>query len=300
MSSTRFATVALMGNPADARVVESLRALAAHLRARGIEVLAASAMGPETLPAEVARLDEDALIRRAQLMIVVGGDGAMLYAARRVAGHAVPILGINRGRLGFLADVGPTDMLVRLDEILCGEYSSDQRLLLQAEILEGTRTLASGIGLNDIVVSRHDPGRMLEIRTFIDGRYVNTHGGDGFIVATATGSTAYSLSCGGPIIAPSLDALVLVPICPHTLSERPIIVPASAVTEVMLSGRHSMSADVICDGEIAGELLPGRTLRVRAAEFRVELVHPRGHDYFQILREKLHWGRDHQSSQRPR
>jgi NAD+ kinase len=150
--------------------------------------------------------------------------------------------------------------------------------------------------LNDIVVSRHDPGRMLEIRTFIDGSYVNTHGGDGFIVATATGSTAYALSCGGPIVAPALDAILLVPICPHTLSERPILVPAAAVTEIMLSEQHSIRADVISDGEVTGEIVPGRSLRVRAAEERVELIHPRGYDYFHILRDKLHWGRDHHST----
>lgn len=296
MSDLKFATVALMGNPADARVVESHRILAAHLAGQGVEALVTNAMGPGTLPAGVTRLPEQELISRADLMMVVGGDGSMLYAARRVAGSGVPLLGINRGRLGFLADVGPADMLARLDEVLRGQYDSEKRLLLRADILDGRRVVGGGLALNDIVVNRHDPGRMLEIRTFIDGRYVNTHGGDGFIVATATGSTAYSLSCGGPIVAPALDAILLVPICPHTLSERPIIVPASAVTEIMLSEDHSLRADVSCDGEVAADLLPGRTLRVRAAEERVELIHPRGYDYFQILRTKLHWGRDHHAS----
>lgn len=285
-----------MGNPADPRVLESLRGLAAHLVARGTRVLVADAVPRDAVPEAAARLADDEMARHADLVVAIGGDGSMLYAARRVAAAGVPLLGINRGRLGFLADVGPGEMLARVDEVLIGEYESERRLLLQAEILDGRRLVATGLALNDIVVNRHDPGRMLEIRTFIDGRYVNTHRGDGFIVATATGSTAYSLSCGGPIVAPVLDAVLLVPICPHTLSERPIIVPATVVTEIMLSEGHTARAGVICDGEVAGELLPGRSLRVRAAGERVELLHPRGYDYFKILREKLHWGRDHHSA----
>ncbi len=296
MTTTRFPAVALMGNPEDARVVESLRTLAAHLSSHGTSVFVADSLRPDALPPAVTRVPEANLAQRVQLMVAVGGDGTMLYAARRVAGAGVPLLGINRGRLGFLADVGPTDMLGRLDEVLRGEYDTEKRLMLRAEVIDGRKVVGGGLALNDIVVNRHDPGRMLEIRTFIDGRYVNTHGGDGFIIATATGSTAYALSCGGPILAPALDAIMLVPICPHTLSERPIIVPATAAIEIMLSEQHSVRADVSCDGEVTADLVPGRSLRVRAAEEKVELVHPRGYDYFQILRNKLHWGRDHHST----
>lgn len=285
-----------MGNPEDARVAESLRALAAHLARSGAEIIVADRFGAGAVPGASRYLPESELARHARLMIAVGGDGSMLYAARRIAGSGVPLLGINRGRLGFLADVGPADMLARLDEVMRGEYQTERRLLLRAEILESGQVIGGGLALNDIVVSRHDPGRMIEIRTFIDGGYVNTHGGDGFIVATATGSTAYSLSCGGPIVYPGLAAIVLVPICPHTLSERPIIVPATSVTDITLSEEHSNLADVSCDGEVAAQLAPGRRLRVRAAEEYVELIHPRGYDYFHILRDKLHWGRDHHST----
>lgn len=280
-------------------MVESLRTLALYLSERHVAVLVADSTRPDALPEAVTRIPEAQLPKRAALMIAVGGDGTMLYAARHLAGTGVPLLGINRGRLGFLADISPTDMLARLDEVLRGEYESEQRLLLRAEVIESGTVIAGGLALNDIVVSRHDPGRMLEIRTFIDGRYVNTQGGDGFIVATATGSTAYALSCGGPIVAPAADVIVLVPICPHTLSERPIIVPATAVTEIALSEPHSYRADVSCDGEVTAQLLPGRSLQVRAAAERVELLHPRGYDYFHILRDKLHWGRDHHSTGNP-
>ncbi len=296
MKPAKFPAVALMGNPDDPRVVESLRTLTAHLASQRVSVLVADSLGPAAAPDAAARLPEAELPRQAQLMVAVGGDGSMLYAARRAAGTGVPLLGVNLGRLGFLADVGPADMLARLDEVMQGQYESEQRMLLRAEVVEADRVVGGGLALNDIVVSRHDPGRMLEIRTYVDGAYVNTHGGDGFIVATATGSTAYSLSCGGPIIAPALDAIVLAPISPHTLSERPIIVPATVVTEITLAEPHSIRADVSCDGEITASLVPGRRLRVRAAEERVELIHPRGYDYFQILRTKLHWGRDHHST----
>jgi len=296
LKPAKFPAVALMGNPDDPRVVESLRTLAAHLAAQRVSVLVADSLGPAAVPDAAARLPGAELPRQAQLMVAVGGDGSMLYAARRAAGTGVPLLGVNLGRLGFLADVGPADMLARLDEVMQGQYESDQRMLLRAEVVEADRVVGEGLALNDIVVSRHDPGRMLEIRTYVDGAYLNTHGGDGFIVATATGSTAYSLSCGGPIIAPALDAIVLAPISPHTLSERPIIVPATVVTEITLAEPHSVRADVSCDGEITASLVPGRRLRVRAAEERVELIHPRGYDYFQILRTKLHWGRDHHST----
>jgi NAD+ kinase len=291
----KFPTVALMGNPDEARVVDALRTLAVHLTTRGVGTLLPESLPRDAVPPGAAQVPEADLPRRAALLVAVGGDGSMLYAARRVAGTGVPLLGINRGRLGFLADVGPADMLTRLDEVLRGDYSSEQRMLLRAEVIDGEHVLASELALNDIVVSRHDTGRMIEIRTFIDGRYVNTHRGDGFIVATATGSTAYALSCGGPIVAPTLDAILLVPVCPHTLSERPILVPASVTTEIMLGEQHPMRGDVSCDGIVAAQLLPGRRLRVRAASERVELVHPRGHDYFHILRDKLRWGRDHHS-----
>lgn len=288
-----------MGNPRDPRALESMRILATHLGSHGRRVLVSDAITPQAIPDASARIPETAFASEAELVITVGGDGSMLYAARRLAGSGVPLLGINRGRLGFLADIRPTEVPAAIDEVLRGEFDREQRLLLRAEVLEGDRLVASGLALNDIAVTRHDPGHMLEVRSFVDGHYVNTPSGDGFIVATPTGSTAYALSCGGPIVSPLLDALVLVPICPHTLSERPILIPASALIGISLADDHSLHADVSCDGKVIAELTPGRQLRVQAAEETIELIHPRGYDYFRILREKLHWGRDHQSTGKP-
>lgn len=280
-----------MGKPGDIRVRESLRLLSAHLLERGHQVYVARAKGLRRL-AGCTAVPESQFAQRADLVVAVGGDGSMLYAARQIAGTRVPLLGINRGRLGFLADVGPEQMLVHLDEILAGRYVSENRMLLRAEVSGPEGDSATGLGLNDVVVKRHDTGRMLEYQTFVDGRYVNTHLGDGFIIATPTGSTAYALSCGGPIVEPGLDALVLAPICPHTLSDRPLVIPAARTVEVRLRAGEAEQAGITCDGELLGALNAGWSVRVRRSRSSIELVHPTGYDYFAILRNKLHWGHD--------
>ena len=294
----RFASIALMGNPREPRALEAMRILAPHLLQAGCAVKVSRAVRARALPARAKRVAEDRLAVGVDLVVAIGGDGSMLYAARRIAGRKVPLLGINRGRLGFLADVGPEHMLAHIDQILAGHYVSEQRMLLIASIVRKTTVVASAFALNDVVVKRHDTGRMVEYQTFVDGGYVNTHLGDGFIIATPTGSTAYALSCGGPIVEPGLDALVLTPICPHTLSDRPLVIPGNRVAEVRLhatpspKSRQVDRAEVTCDGESLGRLGPGWSVRVSAARERIELVHPVGYDYFDILRIKLLWGRD--------
>lgn len=285
-----------MGNPQDRRTLDSMQVLTAHLLAAGRKVQASESLRARALPRQVRRVPDEKIAQRADLVIAIGGDGSMLYAARRIAGRKTPLLGINRGRLGFLADVGPEQMLARVDEVLAGKYVSEQRMLLLVDLRHGDDIVASGTALNDVVVKRHATGRMCEYQTFVDGRYVNTHLGDGFIVSTPTGSTAYALSCGGPIVEPSLDALLLIPICPHTLSDRPLVIPATRVAEVRLRAAQSEHADVSCDGEPVGQLAPGWSIQVRAARERIELIHPVGYDYFAILRSKLLWGRDARDS----
>ncbi|MDQ1302756.1 MAG: kinase [Pseudomonadota bacterium] len=285
-----------MGNPQDRRTLDSMQVLTTHLLAAGRKVQASESLRARALPRQVRRVPDEKIAQRTDLVIAIGGDGSMLYAARRIAGRKTPLLGINRGRLGFLADVGPEQMLARVDEVLAGKYVSEQRMLLLVDLRHGDEIVASGTALNDVVVKRHATGRMCEYQTFVDGRYVNTHLGDGFIVSTPTGSTAYALSCGGPIVEPSLDALLLIPICPHTLSDRPLVIPATRVAEVRLRAAQSEHADVSCDGEPVGQLAPGWSIQVRAARERIELIHPVGYDYFAILRSKLLWGRDARDS----
>jgi NAD+ kinase len=292
----KFNTIALMGNCSAAGVLESIQILADYLPGLGAQVIVSALEDIPNLPESATKLDPEGMMKAVDLVIAVGGDGSMLTAARAAASANIPLVGVNRGRLGFLADVSPGDKLESLEHILTGNYDSEKRMLLRADIISKDGTTDCGSALNDIVIKRHQIGRMLDFQTSVDGHYVNTHGGDGFIVATPTGSTAYALSCGGPIVAPNLDAVVLTPICPHTLSDRPLVIPATSITEVAIAEGHADNAEVSCDGEVTGYLGTGQTLRVEAAAHRVELIHPSGYDYYEILRNKLYWGRGNRKS----
>ncbi len=293
-----YATVALTGRASDPRVGDAMLGLAAHLLERGREVRAATGLEIEFGRLPVSLVPEAELAEGADLLVAVGGDGTMLHAARMAATSGVPVLGVNRGRLGFLADVGPHRMLESVDDALEGRCMLESRMLLEAAVSDGTREL-SALALNDVVVTKRESGRMLELRTWVDGTYVNIHGGDGFIVSTSTGSTAYALSCGGPIVHPGLAVVVLVPICPHTLSDRPLVVGADSVVEIELADRFDTRAQIVCDGMVMSDLENGRRLRVCRAEQRATLLHPPGHDYYRILRSKLHWGRGGRDGEAP-
>jgi NAD+ kinase len=284
-------TCALVGRFSDPRVAESLSVLLPHLQARQVQVLVNedAVLGSE-FP-WVVRVPEQQFGPRADLVIAIGGDGTLLYAAGLVARHGVPLLGINRGRLGFLTDVMPQDMLPCIEAALQGYLRQDERPLLSACLHDGAGRAAEALALNDVVLQKLATGRMLDFETRVNGQYVNTHAGDGIVVAGATGSTAYALSCGGPIIEPHLDVFVMAPICPHTLSDRPIVVSARSVIEVKLLERPDTRAQVTCDGTVLGEIEPGDRLEVQAAKERVTLLHPGDHDYYKLLRSKLRWGR---------
>jgi NAD+ kinase len=297
--ASRFSSIGLVGRYEDARVADSMSAFAEHLLARGLAVLFDGPAGATRLPAGVEPVPADELARRADLIVAIGGDGTMLYAAQLVVGRSVPLLGINRGRLGFLADVSPAEMTTRFDEVLSGQYQEDVRALLSATLERPGQSSLSCHALNDVVIQKFETGRMIEFETWIGGAFVNTHGGDGLVVATSTGSTAYALSCGGPIIHPHLDALVLAPISPHTLSDRPIVVGRDSVIELRLAARSPTRAQVTFDGTVLGDLAPGGRLTVGAAQQSVTLLHPHGHDFFRILRSKLHWGRSARNPDEP-
>src|SRR5262245_4535094 len=283
---------ALIGRFSDPRVAESALTLLPHLKNRGV-----SALLPDTDPLDapadlVTRVPEDEIADRADLVIAIGGDGTLLYAARLVAHRGVPLIGINRGRLGFLTDVLPPDMLASVDAALDGRCERDERALLEARLINADGKVTQALALNDVVLQKWETGRMLDFETWIDGAYVNTHGGDGLVVASSTGSTAYALSCGGPIVAPHLDALVLAPISPHTLSDRPIIVSGRSVIAIRLIDRPDTRAQVTCDGVTLGELMPGDRLEVHPTPRKITLLHPNRFEYFRLLRSKLRWGRD--------
>jgi NAD+ kinase len=286
---TQFQTIALFGRHHEPLVAESMRTLAAHLAQCGRTVVvdqSASQDIPQAKP-----LPTDDIATGADLIITIGGDGTLLHAARLAVQSNTPIVGVNRGRLGFLADISPEEMCERIDDVLAGRFIGESRSMLQATLYANHEPDKTAIALNDVVLQKWETGRMLDFETWIDDQFVNTRGGDGLIIATATGSTAYALSCGGPILHPGLDALVVAPICPHTLSDRPIVVHGNAKIELRLVKQPRATGQVTCDGTVLGDLNQNDRLVIGPAPNKITLLHPPGHDYYRILRSKLHWGR---------
>jgi NAD+ kinase len=279
--------VALAGRHASPALAVPLRELAAFLTARGHEVVldaetAASAPVPGVPIVPAAQLPQ-----RSDLAIVLGGDGTMLSMARRMAPYAVPLIGINQGRLGFLTDIPLSRMESTLDAMLAGRFIEQQRTLLAVAVARDDGALEETLALNDVVVNRGSLGSMIECAVDIDGRFAYAMRADGIIVATPTGSTAYALSAGGPILAPQLASFLLVPVAPHALTHRPIAISDdAAITITVTRGRD---AGVHCDGQAHLTLAEGDRVMLKRAAFRARFLYPEGHDYFAMLREKLHW-----------
>ena len=234
-------------------------------------------------------LDPDQQAAQADLAVVIGGDGTLLDAARRMAPKGVPLCGVNRGRLGFLADIYPEQIPQVLGAILNGSYLTDERSTLVGSIHRTSGEDFEETAFNDVVVHSYHDLHMIELQTRIDGRALSTIRADGLIVATPTGSTAYVLSCGGPILHSGLAAMVLAPICPHMLTSRPIVIDLKSEVEIRLVGHPEARGVVSFDGRINQEITVGDHLRVRQQSYPLTLIQPAGHDYFDILRRKLHW-----------
>ncbi len=286
-----FKNVGLWGRLSESNVSDTALALAAHLLERRVAVFAPpSAADIQARVPGVEIVEEAELAAHVDVLVAVGGDGTLLHAARRAARRGLPLVGVNLGRLGFLTDILPEHMQDALDAILAGDYLAEDRRMLEAQVIGPAGERAPMAALNDVTLQKRETGRILDFVTTVDGSYVNTHGGDGLIVATATGSTAYALSCGGPIIQPDVDAFVMVPICPHTLSDRPLVLKTTCAIEVTLQAAQDSPAQIACDGEQYGTLGMGETLRIGAARETVKLLHPRGYNYYELLRSKLNWG----------
>lgn len=287
-----FSTVGIISKPGDARVSRTLHDLVDFLAAHPVSVH----LDPESarlLPGrDLPAMERDALGKTCELIVVVGGDGTFLSSARSLVDHEVRMLGINLGRLGFLTDLTPDDMLTGLSEVLSGEFVEDQRLLLELEVERDGAIAFRSRALNDVVLHKWNIARLIEFETFINGRLLNSQRSDGLIVATPTGSTAYALSGGGPILHPDLDAVVLVPICPHTLSSRPIVVHGSSRVEMHIGQTLVPEAQVTCDGQMGFAVSSGDRLTITRHPCALRLIHPPGHDHYATLRAKLHWGRE--------
>lgn len=272
----------------DGTVARTLQSIYRYLLDQGMDVSLDRSTDPFLeIDSTVPRRE---LAEHCDLVVVVGGDGTLLTAARSLADSGIPIVGVNLGRLGFLVDVSPDTMIARLGEILAGDYTEEQRFLIDAEIIRDGEVIRRGLALNDVVMRIKNVVRMIEFETWVNGRFVNIQRADGMVVSTPTGSTAYALSGGGPILHPSLEALLLLPICPHTLSSRPIVVTADSEVEIRICQHIREVGQVVCDGQNNIDVAAGDRVRIRRKDQRIRLLHPANYDYYHILREKLHWG----------
>jgi NAD+ kinase len=233
------------------------------------------------------RLPAGALGAACDIAIVLGGDGTMLGIARQLARHGTPLVGINQGRLGFITDIALGDYQAALAPIVAGDFDEEKRSMLEGEVERDGKTIFASIALNDVIVSRGATAGMVELRIEIDGQFVAQLRADGLIVGSPTGSTAYALSAGGPILHPGIAGWALVPIAPHDLSNRPIVVPDSGEVQIeIVAGRD---ASVNFDMQSLTSLAHGDRIHVRRSAHRARFLHPRGWSYFKTLRSKLHW-----------
>lgn len=289
--SASFKSVALIGRYNTPASAGTLVQLGEFLASRGCRVRmeqdTANSCGVDGFP--MSSYEE--IGAECDLAVVLGGDGSMLSAARNLAAHSVPLIGINHGRLGFMTDIAAGNMLETLGRVLDGEFSVEERTMLSARVVRGEATIFSTLALNDVVVNKGAVGRLIEFLVRIDGEFVYDLRSDGLIVATPTGSTAYALSSNGPILQPSMPGFALVPICPHTLSNRPITVSENSRIEVVL--KRAIDARLHFDGQPQCDLHGEDRVLVTRAEQKIRFVHPPGYSYFAMLREKLHWSEMH-------
>jgi NAD+ kinase len=282
-----FKTVALIGRYNTPGVADSLQKLGAFLLGQGcvvlIEAETAKSSGLNNFPCA----DFSSIGTKADLAVVLGGDGSMLTAARGLAQFRVPLVGVNQGRLGFMTDIAQGAMIETISELLAGRFTTEDRTLLSAEVVRGGVPVFRTLALNDIVVNKGSIGRLIEFMVNIDGQFVYDLRSDGLIVATPTGSTAYALSSNGPILQPNVPGMVLVPICPHTLSNRPITVSDACMIDITL--KRALDARLHFDGQPQFDLVEGDQVLVARAAQTVQFIHPPGYSYYAMLREKLHW-----------
>jgi len=287
--NARFKIIGIVAKPNANRIGPTLQSLYDHLRQRNFEILLdQSCRGIIEIPADAIRPTQ-ILGRECDVIIAVGGDGTLLNAVRAVAIHDTPVIGINLGRIGFLVDISPEQALLKLDEILGGHYLTEERLMLQTHIQRDGKVIHEELAINEVVVHRWITPSMIEIITHINGRFLNAQRADGLIVSTPTGSTAYALSGGGPILYPNLEAIELVPINPHTLTNRPIVISGDSKVEIGFATTGDMRAEVTCDTVSIPEVLTDDRVVIQKAPKPFKLLHPVDYDFFEILRVKLNW-----------
>ncbi len=287
--STFFTQVGVLARKGNPQVAESVRAVVLAVQRHGLEPVADRAT---VALAEIEGLQghpRSTLGTRCDLLIVVGGDGSILGVARDLAHAHIPVLGVNRGGLGFLAGVSPDQIDDKIAQVLSGEFSIEEHFLLHAEVRRGGEPFSSP-ALNDVVVHSGSMARMMSFSLWVNDQYVYEQRSDGVIVASPTGSTAYSLSAGGPIMHPSLDAVVIVPMFPHTLTSRPLVVPGDRTIRIVIGDTQSQKAEVSCDSQITAALAPGDEVIIRKFDHALRLMQPVDHSFYESCRSKLDWG----------
>lgn len=280
-------TIAIIGKYMAAGIDQSLSEIADFLSKAGYNVVFESATARNIGLQNTVAMTPVEIGQHADVAIVVGGDGTMLGIARQLAPYNVPLIGINQGRLGFMTDIPQEGMVPVLSDMLSGKLESEQRSLLEASVIRGGETIFHALAFNDVVVSRGPTSGMAELQVAVDGRFMYNQRSDGLIVATPTGSTAYSLSAGGPLLHPSLNGLVLVPIAPHALSNRPIVVPDTCKIEIEIRGGREINANF--DMQSLTSLQHHDRIVVQRSAHAITFLHPLGWSYYDTLREKLHW-----------
>ncbi|MGH8616654.1 MAG: NAD kinase [Burkholderiales bacterium] len=291
-----FATVGLIGKYNSPEIAAPLLRLGAFLSARGVRVIVDRLAGEHITGSPYPVFNLEDIGREADLAVVLGGDGTMLNIARTFAPHDVALVGVNQGRLGFLTDISTDTMFDTIGAILDGSFVTEERMLLEAQIVAAGVAGEAVLAFNDVVIGKGQRGNMIEFEIRIDGQFIANMRADGLILATPTGSTAYALSAGGPIVHPSLSAIALVPVCPHTLSNRPLVVPSGSVIEIVMT--EVADARAHFDSHAHYDLRDGDCVRVRRYDHTIRLLHPVGHSYYAMLREKLGWSGSFQAARR--
>jgi len=294
MAQPAIKSIGVIVKPHQPDALETLCALTKWLSDRAIKFVGLPDIEQEQIEHNTGcRIDvaaEAEMPQQVDLMLVLGGDGTMIATGRMLGDTQVPVLGVNYGGLGYLAEFPIEEMFPALEAILAGHYHVQQRLMLSVELRRGDEVVTRNRVLNDVVVNKSALARIIEIEAYLNEQFVNLFRADGLIVATPTGSTAYNLSAGGPIIFPSMNAMVITPICPFTLSNRPIVVPDDSVIEVRLITENEEVA-LTLDGQVGCSLQPGDRILIRKSNTAFNLVQPPNRNYFEVLRNKLKWGR---------
>lgn len=286
---SHFTKIGLIGRLGSEAAYYSLQRLILFLQKRGLTVFIDQDTAVSAPVTKLPQLQRDELAKQCDLVIVVGGDGSLLSAARSMCLTGVPLLGINRGRLGFLTDISPEEIERKVGLVLDGHYTTENRFLLNSSVYRNQQLMSSGSALNDVVLHPGEYIRMIDFELYIDGEFVYRQRSDGLIISTPTGSTAYALSVGGPIMHPQLDAIVVVPLNPHTLSSRPIVVHGNSVIKVVVGHQRDIRPHVTCDGQTHQVTTADDEVVVSKKPEKLCLIHPNDHDFYHVCRTKLGW-----------